>query len=54
MMMRRKRMIILAGIALRPLLKNIVCFELCWLFVSILLHLHYSIIGERSGCEQKL
>lgn len=47
-------MIILVGIALRPFLKNIVCFELCWQFVSILLHLHYSIMGERSGCEQKL
>lgn len=39
------------GIALRPFLKNIVCFELCWQFVSTLLHLHYSIMGERSGCK---
>lgn len=34
--------------------KSIVCFELCWQFVSLLLHLHYSIISESSGCDRKL
>lgn len=34
--------------------KSIVCFELCWQFVSLLLHLHYSIIRESSGCDRKL
>lgn len=53
MMMRTKRLIILTGIALRALLKNMVYFELCWQLVSIVLHLHDSIIGEKSGCEQK-
>lgn len=40
------------GIALRPVLKNTVeCFELCCQFAAISLHLHCSIIAERTGCE---